>query len=116
MLGAARERGNDIADIEAELRRLEAGDQAAPRLPALGRVAQRRPGPPRRSALLGASYTQRVGPRPHHAGQHVVAGEAEDVADSIGFAPGHRLGPAAMAVAAHPEGDLSPAAAGAPRG
>jgi hypothetical protein len=49
MPGAALERGDDVAEIEAELRRLEAREDAALPVPTLGAVALLRPDPPRRS-------------------------------------------------------------------
>src|SRR5215211_7102426 len=43
--------------------------------------------------------------------QHRMAGEAEDVADTLAFAPRHRLRPGVMAVAAHHDVDRRPAGA-----
>ena len=45
--------------------------------------------------------------------QHRVAGLPEDVADAVALAPGHRLGAAVMAVAAHHDVDRRPPGADA---
>src|ERR1019366_8181137 len=52
IFGRSRQRGDDVADVEAERRRLDAGDHAALSSPAFGAVAQPLPG----ASLLCTGY------------------------------------------------------------
>src|ERR1019366_1832366 len=106
VFGRSTQRSDDVANVEAEHRRLNPSDHAALSPPALGAIVQPLPGAP----LLGTSYrtshTQFIGVWPHHVMEHRVAAEPEDVVDAIGFAPRHCFQPAVVAVAtdedAHP--------------
>src|SRR3954464_15046855 len=54
-----------------------------------------------------------LGERADLAQQHLVAGQAKDVADTLALAPHHRLGTSVMTVAAHHDIDRRPAGADA---
>src|SRR5207342_1299710 len=73
IFGRSRQRGDDVTDVEAEHRRLDAGDHTALYSPALGAVAQPLTG----TQLLGTGYrtshTQFIGDGPHHVMEHRIA-------------------------------------------
>ncbi len=52
-------------------------------------------------AFAGAPHGHVLGELRDHSGERRIAAEAEDLADAVGFAPGHDLGTAVVAVAAH---------------
>ncbi len=113
-LGQARQIGDDEAAVGALGTGLDAGDDAALDLvPAFGGVAEIAVAPNLFSLACEATQSGVFGERADLAQQHRIAGEPEDVADTLALAPRHRLGPAVMAVAAHDDLDCRPASADA---
>jgi hypothetical protein len=110
-----REIGDDEANVEAEPRRLDAGDRAPLPVPGLGAMA--RLGIAAHDVLvvegaLDADSVRRLVDLP---GQRLGSGKAEDVIDAVILAPGHRLGPRIMPVAAKQDAGRRPRLADMPR-
>ena len=103
MLGLPGQGGHDVAGVEAQCGRLEPGDDPALDCPACRRVAGFLEAAQLGSALLGPQDLERVSRLLDLAAQDAVPSKAEDVVDSIGFAPRHRLRAAIVGIA--PEGD-----------
>ena len=112
---AMREIGDDEADVEAEPRRLDAGDGAALSVPGFGPVP--RLGVTAHDILvvdgaLGANGVRRF---VHLLRQGLRAGKAEDVIHAVILAPRHRLRSRVMPVASKQDARLRPALADMPR-
>src|SRR5258708_27349889 len=88
---------------------LDARHQAPLLVPALCAVAKGLEAAQLVFARERALHGDRVGRLARQSMKSIVAGEAKDVVDALGFlAPLHRLGAAVMAVAAHQDVDLGP--------
>src|SRR5260221_11921966 len=92
---------------------LDAGDDAALALPTWGGVAQFAVAADLVGLTVDPAERGILGQIADPAQQYRVAGEAEDVADALAFAPRHCLGARVMAVAAHHDVDRQPPGADA---
>jgi hypothetical protein len=110
-LGQARQIGDDKAAVGTLGPSLDAGDDTALDIPALGGVAEIAVAADLYSLASNPAQCGILGQRADLAQQHRVTGQPEDVADALALAPRHRLGPAVMAVAAHDDLDCRPAGA-----
>src|SRR5467141_5032071 len=109
MPGAGLERGDDIAHIQPLRRCLDARHEASLLVPALCAVAKGLEAAQPVFAPERALHGDRVGRLARQSIKNIVAGEAKNVVDALGFlAPLHRLVAAVMAVAAHQDVDLGP--------
>src|SRR5260370_39505048 len=112
--GHAWQIGDDEAGVGTLGTGLDAGDHAALDSPAFGGIAEIGPAADLLRFTRDAAEGGVLGERADLTQQHRVAGEAEDVADTLTLAPCHRLGPAIVTVAAHNDLDPRPAGAGLP--
>ena len=105
--------GDDEADVEAEPCRLDAGDGASLLVPGAGLVA--RLGEAAHDVFVGQSAlgANDVGGLVDLSRERLRAGKAEHVVDVALFAPGHRLGPGVVPVAAEQDAGRRPARADA---
>ncbi len=96
------------ADVEAESGRLDAGRDTTRTRPGFGPILCFGVAPQQRGIGFGATDTNIVSCRLDQATQHVVAGQAEDVANIFRFAPVHHLWSAVMAVTADGDARVRP--------
>src|ERR1700730_13144967 len=109
MSGAGLERGDDIAHIQPLRRCLDARHEAPLLVPALCTVAKGLEAAQLVFARERALHGDRVGRLARQSMKSIVAGEAKNVVNALGFfAPLHRLVAAVMAVATHQDVDLGP--------
>src|SRR3981189_1058150 len=109
MPGAGLEGGDDIAHIQPLRRCLDARHEASLLVPALCTVAKGLEAAKLVFARERAEHGDRVGRLARQSMKNIVAGEAKNVVNPLGFfTPLHRLVAAVMAVAAHQDADLGP--------
>ena len=110
---AVIEIGDDEADVETEPRRLDAGDGTPLLAPGAGPVA--RFGEAAHDVLVAdcALGPHGVGRLVDFPGERFGSGKAEHVVDAVFLAPGHRLGPRVVPVAAKQDARRRPAGADA---
>ena len=114
MARPARERGDDVAGVEAAGRRLQPGDDAAFPAPRAGGVIEAGEAAHPVGAGLGAAHLEIVGDIVCETVQGAIARQAEDVVDAVLLAPCHGLGPAVVAVPPEGEPGARPVPADAP--
>src|SRR5713101_9822168 len=102
------EAGDDEADVEAELRRLNTGDGASFAIPGLCLVAGLGIAAQNSQILDGASCADVVGDLVDFSGERLGARQAEDVVDAVVLAPRHRLRPSIVPVATERNSRLVP--------
>src|SRR5665647_1732014 len=108
------EAGDDEADVEAELRRLDTGDGAPFAIPGLCLVARLGIAAQNRQVLDGASGADVVSDLVDFSGERLGARQTEDVVDAVVLAPRHRLRPGIMPVATERNSRLVPSRADVP--
>ena len=101
--GLARERGDDVARVEAAFPVPRAGSviEASETVHPVG-------------AGLGAAHLEAVAGVVHEAVRHRMARQSEDVVDAVRLVPRRGLGAAVMAVAPHGESGVGPVPADTP--
>src|SRR5450756_2222164 len=102
------EAGDDEADVEAELRRLNTSDGAPFAIPGLCLVAGLGIAAQNRQVLDGASRADVVGDLVDFSGERLGTGQTEDVVDAVVLAPRHRLRPSIVPVATERNSRLVP--------
>src|SRR4029077_3239051 len=105
------EAGDDEADVEAELRRLNTGDGASFVIPGLCLVARLGIAAQNSQVLDGASRADVVGDLVDFSGERLGTGQTEDVVDAVVLAPTHRLRPSIVPVATERNSRLVPSRA-----
>src|SRR5674476_472957 len=108
------EAGDDEADVEAELRRLNTGDGAPFAIPGLCLVAGLGIAAQNRQVLDGASRADVVSDLVDFSGERLGARQAEYVVDAVVLAPCHRLRPSIVPVATERNSRLVPPRADVP--
>src|ERR1039457_48963 len=108
------EAGDDEADVEAELRRLNTGDGASFAIPGLCLVAGLGIAAQNSQVPDGASRPDVVGDLVDFSGERLGARQAEDVVDAVVLAPRHRLRPGIVPVATERNSRLLPSRADVP--
>src|SRR5665648_913871 len=108
------EAGDDEADVEAELRRLNTGDGAPFAIPGLCLVARLGIAAQNRQVLDGASRADVVGDLVDFSGERLGTGQTEDVVDAVVLAPCHRLRPSICLLYTSPSPRLVPSRADVP--
>lgn len=111
---AGRDVGDDVADVETEPRRFDAGRDAALPCPGFGGVGGLGEAAHGVLVLDRALDADVVGDFLDLGSERLRAGEAEDVIDAVRLAPVHDLGPAIVAVAADGDAGCRPMAADRP--
>src|SRR4051812_49210623 len=115
MPGAGPERGDDIADVDALRRCLDARHEAALLAPALGAVAKGHEATDFVFARECALHGDRVGRDACQGMKQLIAGKAKNIINALAFlAPFHHFIAAVMAVAAHQDMDPGPMPADTP--
>ena len=112
--GAFGEIGDHEADVEAQRGRLDAGASPALGVPGPGFVAGLGIAAQRGLMVEGTAGADVVCSFLDETLQHPIAGQSEDVIDTVALAPCHDLGPAIVAVAADQDAGGGPAGADAP--
>src|SRR5258706_7432251 len=108
------EAGDDEADVEAELRRLNTGDGSPFAIPRLGLVARLGIAAQNRQVLDGASRADIVGDLVDFSGERLGTRQTGDIVDALVLAPRHRLPPSIVALATESNSRLVPSRADAP--
>src|SRR5258708_18180744 len=90
------EAGDDEADVEAELGRLNTGDGAPFAIPGLCLVAGLGIAAQNRQVIDGASRADVVGDLVDFSGEWLGARQTQNVVDTVVFPPRHRLRPGLM--------------------